>query len=69
MGKESGIEENIAHGTDELGWRLQGKNGDYRAALAGYNGEQSRRQFRGDMRTGSSLSLSKFSPVDFSQNK
>lgn len=33
-----GIEENIAHGTDELGWRLQGKNGDYRAALAGYNG-------------------------------
>lgn len=33
-----GIEENIAHGTDELGWRVKGKNGDYRAALAGYNG-------------------------------
>ncbi len=33
-----GIEENIAHGTNELGWRVKNKNGNYRAALAGYNG-------------------------------
>lgn len=32
------IEQNIATGLDELGWRLKGKGGDYRAALAGYNG-------------------------------
>ncbi len=33
-----GIEENIEHGTNELSWRVKGKNGNYRAALAGYNG-------------------------------
>lgn len=32
------IQRNIALGCDELGWRLRGAGGDYRAALAGYNG-------------------------------
>lgn len=32
------IRQNISLGCDELEWRLKGKGGDYRSALAGYNG-------------------------------
>jgi hypothetical protein len=32
------IKGNINEGCDELMWRLENKGGDYRAALAGYNG-------------------------------